>query len=197
MMDEIENIPSSSWKTLRVEAAGNKKRTIKVHDRQVFLKGYNDTIRQVNITDHGKIKPAIIITNDFDLPVEQLVRKYTRRWIVEKAIGEQVEFFHLNNVSSSMVIKVDFDLTMSILTHNIYRLFALEMERYDHMSIQSIYEKFIKNAADIEIDQDTVSVILKKKRNLPLVLEKANSYPGQKYSWLDNRRITFEGASYS
>ena len=197
MMDEIENIPSSSWKTLRVEAAGNKKRTIKVHDRQIFLKGYNDTIRQVNITGHGKIKPAIIITNDFDLPTEQLIRKYTRRWIVEKAIGEQVEFFHLNNVSSSMVIKVDFDLTMSILINNIYRLFALEMERYDHMSIQSIYEKFIKNAADIEIDQAVIKVLLKKKRNLPLVLEKANLYPSQKYSWLGNRRITFEGASYS
>jgi hypothetical protein len=197
MVDKIENQPRSKWKTLRVEAAGNKKRTIRVYEEQVFLKGYNDTIRQVNITGHGKIKPAIIITNDFDMPVEQLIRKYTRRWIVEKAIGEQVEFFHLNNVSSSMVIKVDFDLTMSILTHNIYRLFALEMERYENMSVQSIYEKFIKNAADIKIDPDAVTVLLKKKRNLPLVLEKTNLYPDQRYSWLGDRKITFEGASYS
>jgi len=28
------------------------------------------------------------------------------------------------------------------------------MERYENMSVQSIYEKFIKNAADIEIDRD-------------------------------------------
>lgn len=197
IMDKIENQPRLSWKTLRVEAAGNKKRTIRVHEEQLFLKGYNDTIRQVNITGHGKIKPAIIITNDFDLPVEQIVRKYTRRWIVEKVIGEQIEFFHLNNVSSSMVIKVDFDLTMSILTHNIYRLFALEMERYENMSIQSVYEKFIENAADIKIDEDNVHVILKKKRNLPLVLEKTNLYPNQRYSWLGNKKITFKGASYS
>jgi hypothetical protein len=71
------------------------------------------------------------------------------------------------------------------------------MERYDHMSIQSIYEKFIKNAADIEIDQDVVKVFLKKKRNLPLVLEKTNLYPNQRYSWLGNKKIAFEGASYS
>ena len=197
MVDKIENQPRSNWKTLRVEAAGNKKRTIRVHEEQLFLKGYNDTIRQVSITGHGKIKPAIIITNEFDLPADQLIRKYTRRWIVEKAISEQVEFFHLNNVSSSMVIKVDFDLTMSILTHNIYRLFALEMERYENMAVQSIYEKFIKNAADIKIDQDSVQVFLKKKRNLPLVLEKTNLYPNQRYSWLGNKKITFEGASYS
>ena len=107
------------------------------------------------------------------------------------------EIFHLNNVASSMVIKVDFDLTMSILTHNIYRLFALEMIRYENISVQSIYEKFIKNAADIEIDNDTVHVTLKKKRNLPLVLEKTNLYPNQRYSWLGNKKIAFEGASYS
>lgn len=96
-----------------------------------------------------------------------------------------------------MVIKVDFDLTMSILTHNIYRLFAMEMERYENISIQSVYEKFIKNAADIEITPDMVNVSLKKKRNLPLVLEKTNLYPDQNYSWLGNRKIKFEGASYS
>jgi len=197
IIDKIENQPRSNWKIVRVETAGNKKRTIRVHEEQLFLKGYNDIIRQVNITGHGKIKPAIIITNDFDLPVEQLVRKYTRRWIVEKVISEQIEFFHLNNVSSSMVIKVDFDLTMSILTHNIYRLFALEMERYENISVQSVYEKFIKNAADIKIDQDNVQVFLKKKRNLPLVLEKTNPDPNQRYSWLGNKKITFEGASYS
>lgn len=197
MVDKIEKLPRSNWKTLRVEVAGNKKRTLRILEEQIFLKGYNDTIRQICITGHGKIKPAIIITNDFDLPAEQLIRKYTRRWIVEKAISEQIEFFHLNNVSSSMVIKVDFDLTMSILSHNIYRLFALEMERYENMSVQSIYEKFIKNAADIEIDLDTVRVVLKKKRNLPLVLEKTNLYPNQKYPWLGNKKIIFEGASYS
>ena len=97
-------------------------------------------------------KPAIIITNDFDLKVEKIVRKYTKRWIVEKAISEQVDFFHLNLVSSSMVIKVDFDLTMSILTHNIFRIFALDLERYSHIADQKLFDKFILNSADVEID---------------------------------------------
>ena len=33
-----------------------------------------------------------------------------------------------------MVIKVDFDLTMTILAHNMYRLFALDLQRYAHLS---------------------------------------------------------------
>jgi hypothetical protein len=57
------------------------------------------------------------------------VRKYCRRWLVEKGIAEQIDFFHLNRVSSSMVIKVDFDLIMTVLAHNIYRLLASKLER--------------------------------------------------------------------
>lgn len=197
IVNRLEQIPANLKKRIRVEMAGNKKRSITVLDEEIYLKGYEDTIRQISITGHGKIKPAIIITNDFDLKVEKIVRKYTKRWIVEKAISEQIDFFHLNLVSSSMVIKVDFDLTMSILTHNIFRLFALDLERYSHISDQSLFDKFILNSADVEIENEKIKVFLKKKRNLPLVLEvmqKINSY---EYEWMKNLRLEFCGASYS
>ena len=70
-----------------------------------------------------------------------------------------------------MVIKVDFDLTMSILAYNLYRLLALDLERYEHLTAQSLYEKFILNEGDIIIDNESITVNLKKKRNLPLVLD--------------------------
>ena len=145
---------NKNYKTIRVEASGLKKRTLKVRDQQITLPGYRDSqtktlkpIRQVTITGHGKIKPALIITNDFDIPLEKVVRKYCRRWLVEKGIAEQIEFFHLNRVSSSMVIKVDFDLVMTILAHNLYRLLALDLERYSHLSDERIFEKFIVESA--------------------------------------------------
>lgn len=197
IVNEINQLSSSSWKTIRIECGGNKKRTLKVYDGQTVLKGYNGSIRQVFITGQGKIKPAIIITNDFDLAVEKIVRKYAKRWIVEKLISEQIEFFHLNKVSSSMVIKVDFDLTMSILTHNIYRLFARELERYSHLSNQTIYEKFIKNTADIQIENKDIIVNLKKKRELPLVLQTMAEFEALNYPWLNNKKIKFTGATYS
>lgn len=193
----LENIPAKERKTIRVEMAGNKKRTLKVFDEQVYLKGYDAIIRQISITGHGKIKPAIIITNDTDLPVENIVRKYTKRWIVEKAISEQIDFFHLNKVSSSMVIKVDFDLTMSILTHNLFRLLAIELERYSHLADQSLFDMFLHNSADIEIENDKIKVHLKKKRNLPSILETMKKYKLNEYSWLGDMKVEFFGASYS
>jgi len=197
MVDRLDHIPAKEWKTKRVEMAGNKHRTLKIFEQTVNLKDYEGPIRQIAITGHGKIKPAIIITNDFELATEKIVRKYTRRWLVEKTISEQIEFFHLNHVSSSMVIKVDFDLTMSILAHNVYRLFAMDLERYEHLTAQSIYEKFILNDGDISISHNQVTVKLKKKRHLPLILEKMQLFQELKYSWLNNKKIIFEGASYS
>jgi len=197
IVNEINNYPKNSWQIIRVQKSGNKKRTLKVNEQTIFLKGYNKQIRQVTITGNGKIKPAIIITNDFDIRLHEIVTKYARGWLVEKVISEQIEFFHLNRVSSSMVIKVDFDLTMSIVAHNIYRLFALELEGYSHLTSQSLYEKFITNAADVEIGQDEIVINLKKKRNLPLLLETMNRFQDCRYSWLNNKKLIFQGATYT
>jgi hypothetical protein len=181
---------------VKVPCAGNKQRTLRVCDEYIFLKGYEEQIRQITITGHGKIKPAVILTNESEASVEYIIRKYSRRWIVEKTISQQIEFFHLNLVSSSMVIKVDFDLTMSILASNLYRLFAREIERYENLTVQSLYDKFILNGADIVIEKSRIIVKLKKKRNLPAILESMKLFEHQKYSWLKNKRIIFEGASY-
>ncbi|MCF6333182.1 MAG: transposase [Draconibacterium sp.] len=197
LVEEIRSIPSKGWKTIRVEQPGNKKRTIKVYEQTVYFKGYGKNIRQIYITGNGKIKPAVTITNDFEKSLNEIVKKYARRWLVEKVISEQIEFFHLNRVSSSMVIKVDFDLTMSIMAHNIYRLFALDLEGYSHLTSQSLYEKFISNPADVEITKKKIIVKLKKKRNLPMILENMNKFKELNIPWLNNKQMVYEGATYS
>lgn len=197
IVDRINNIPATQWTTIRIPMAGNKNRTLKVYEETAALKDYEGLVRQIIITGNGKIKPAIIITNEFDLSLDKLIRKYARRWLVEKTISEQIEFFHLNNVSSSMVIKVDFDLTMSILAYNLYRLFAMDLVRYEHLTAQSIYEKFISNEGDVEIGNELITIKLKKKRNLPMVLETMKKFETVKIPFLNNKKIIVQGASYS
>jgi len=158
IVEKVNNIPNAMKKKIHVMNADGKGRTLTVNEQTVFLKGYEDTIRQISITGHGKIKPALIITNDFDLSVEDIIRKYSRRWIVEKTIAEQTDFFHLNRVSSSMVIKVDFDLTMTVLAHNLYKILALDLERYSHFSDVRLFEKFISNSGEIDITKNSIEV---------------------------------------
>ena len=72
--------------------------------------------------------------------------------------------------------------TIAILANNLYRLFALQLERYEHLSVQSLYDKFVLNGADVIIQEDAITVQLKK--NLPLILEVMQTFSRQKYPWL-------------
>ena len=189
IVEELNALPQSQWKTLRVAAADGNGRLLKVHEDLVFLKGYDKKIRQLAIAGKGKIKPALIITNDFDLPINTIIRKYARRWLVEQEIDEHLQFFHLNRLSSSMVIKVDFDLTMSILAHNLYRLLAADLPGFNHSTAVSMFEKFLDNGGQLRIDEEAVTVRLKKKRHLPLLLTALERFQNQPISWMQNRKF--------
>lgn len=195
IIDELNQLPANLWKKVRVQASGNKNRELTVADQIILLKGYNKKIRQIAVTGHGKIKPALIITNDFELGVEQVLRKYAKRWLVEKSISEQTHFFHLNKISSSMVIKVDFDLTMSILAYNLYRVLANDLTGYEHNTPQTLYEKFINNNGNIEIKDGNAVVFMKKKRNLPELLSAMKRLEKIKIPWLGGRALTITAAS--
>lgn len=196
IVTELEALPKDEWKKVRVMAGDGKKRQLKVYDQKVFLRDYGKEVRQIAITGHGRIKPALIITNDFELSQTAVIRKYAKRWIVEKSISEQAHFFHLNSVSSSMVIKVDFDLTMTILAYNLYRLLALELPRYSHQTAEKLYEKFIYNSGKVQIDENEITVSMKKKRHLPAILSAMQPYAGSNIDWL-GKKIKIVAASYS
>ena len=170
-------------------------RLLEVVESTTTLRQYDGEIRQIAIL-HGASRPALLITNDFDATLASLLRRYARRWLIEKSISAQLSFFHLNRLSSSMVIKVDFDLVMTVLAYNLYRLLALELPPgFRHCTPQTLFESLLETAADIQLDPQLCTVSLKKKRNLPALLEALGSQPSQPLPWLGNRRIAFNGAS--
>ena len=195
ILEEIEAIPPKEWKQVRVDCAGGKKRNLKVNDRKVYLSGYKKEIRQIIIQSHGREKPALIITNDFTIKTTEVILKYCHRWLVEKTISEQIEFFHLNRLSSSMVIKVDFDLTMSILAYNLYRLFAGETGKYANLTAPKIFDKLISNSGVVKVNEDVIEIIMKKKRSMPVLLSLLKKFDHLNYPWLHYKHLRFQGAT--
>ena len=189
--ERIHCIPNDRWKRVRIRRANGKSRIVTVSEEITTIRGYSGSIRQAYIKDNGKIKPAIIITNEFDMPLADLIQKYARRWLVEKALDEQINFFHLNRNSSGIVVKVDFDLTMTILAHNIYRLFAMAFKGYEHCEAQTIFDKFISTQGSVDILSNTFTVKLKRKRTLPLILEQMHSFGLVSCPWLPHCSLVF------
>ena len=97
----------------------------------------------------------------------------------------------LNRNSSGIVLKVDFDLTMSILAHNIYRLFALDYTGYSKCDAETIFDKFISGQGNVEIRDRNILVKLKRKRTLPLILEQIDNFKDISFPWLNGYKISF------
>jgi len=116
--------------------------------------------------------------------------------LVENEISEQIHFFHLNRNSSGIVVKVDFDLKMTILAHNLYRLLACELPGYSHNRAQSLYDKFIDNYGDVEVSNGLINVKMNRKRTLPLLRE---SIPvlDECYCWLGNNKLIFTANTHT
>jgi transposase len=191
LVERIQKIPDSKWKKVKIQKANGKSRAVTACEETTVICGYTGKIRQIFIKDNGKIKPAIIITNEFDMSLQGLIQKYGKRWLVEKEISEQIDFFHLNRNSSGIVVKVDFDLTMTILAHNIYRLFAMDYAGYSHCDAQTIFDKFVSIQGTVDIQATDILVKLKRKRTLPLILEQMNWLDDLPIPWLLDRKIIF------
>jgi hypothetical protein len=194
--EKIADIPDAQWKTAKVERANHKSRKAVYSESEVLNAKYGEQpLRQVFIKGSG-IKPATIITNDFDLKPEEIIRRYAKRWLIENDISEQIHFFHLNRNCSGIVVKVDFDLTMTILAHNLYRLLARDLPGFSHNRASTLYEKFIDNSGDIVVGENVITVRLNRKRHLPLLRE---SLPivDEPYPWLGEKRLIFVAATHS
>ena len=89
----------------------------------IGIRNCDAELRQITLRG-GHQHPALLLANGFESSLSNLVRRYVWRCLVEKAIAGQLQFFYLNRLSSAMVIKVDFDLALTVLAFNLYRLFA-------------------------------------------------------------------------
>jgi hypothetical protein len=196
LIEKAEAIEDWRWRKIGVERAKGEYQKIRVYEEYCKLRHYEGEVRQIVLTDHGRRKPTFLITNDFDANVEKLVKKYAGRWLVEQEIAEHVAFFNLNNPSSSIVVKVDFDLTISLLAHNLYRILASHLEGFEKCTAETISRNFLENGAAVEIVGDSIKVLFKKKTHLPLLLEVPWMKCSTELSW-HGARISFGAGTHS
>ena len=191
LLEELKNIPDKEWKNVKVEGPSRKHSKLKIHESEILLDKTKRHFRQIIVSGNGHEKEAFILTNDRKRTASQIIRQYGKRWNVEKGISEQIEFFHLNKLSSSIVIKVDFDLTMTIAAHNFYRIIGMELIGFENETSGSLNSKFFNNGGQFKIENDSITIEMKKKRHLQILMEVLQKYKNVKIPWLENRKIKY------
>jgi hypothetical protein len=188
---QIASIPDDQWLNFDLGAEFKRKyRHLKAHDSLIPLRNYKGQLRQIVIKDHGRERPSIIITNILDAKLPQLLRRYGHRWLIEKSFSEQIDFFHLNRLSSSIVVKVDFDLAMTIFAHTCYLLLGQKIKGFEKSTAKNVYRKFISNLGRVRLDSNNIEIILNKKAHLPILHNAGLIGNHSNVPWLNNANLS-------
>jgi hypothetical protein len=168
LLKAIVNLPASAWRTVTLELPQRKYKTPRVYEQKVCLR--KRTFRQFFIKDLGHDEPTIMVTNDRRSTPCQLITRYARRMLIENALADAVRFFHIDALSSSVGLKVDFDMALLVLASGLYRLMANRMRGYQDAQARQIFRDLIDMPADISIGQHEVAVRFHRRAHLPIVL---------------------------
>lgn len=183
LLDELKNL--GPWKRINIPHAKRKYPNPLVHESFVTIRDYEEELRQVIVKGNGHEKPAFLISNDFDTPTELLVSNYARRWRVENVISEAVKFFHLNSLSSPILIKVHFDIIMTMVADTLYNMFAQKLRGFEQCDAPKIYRHFIKGKANISVKADKLTVTFPRKAHNPILRSVPWHRLPMSLSWFD------------
>jgi hypothetical protein len=168
LLAEIRDLPESAWRTINLDVPHRKYRAPRVFEQKA--RPHERTYRQFFITDLGHDEPTILLTNDPKSNARSLVTRYAKRMLIENALADAVRFFHIDALSSSVGLKVDFDMALLVLASCLYRLMARRMRGYDDAQARQIFRDLIDMPADIAIIENEIRVRFHRRAHLPIVL---------------------------
>lgn len=189
VLKEIANTPPSAWRKIELKNVARKYKTPKVIDRQTTIKGYEGNLRQIFVKDLGHDLPTIIITNDTKTSCSELITRYALRMLIENSIAHAVDFFHTTALSSSVAIRIDLDVLLTIIGQATYHVFAQHLRGYERSGAGVIFRKFIDTPAKIFISPEEIEVRLGKRANNPILFNSGFVNAPFKLPWLRNKTV--------
>ncbi len=136
-------------------------------------------------------KPTFLITNDDESPIAVLVSRYAQRWNIENGLAEAVKFFSLNALSSPILVKVHFDVVLTMLADTLYYLLARRLRGFEECNAPKIFRHFIHGKGQITVDTGEIVVHFPKRAHNPVIRSLDWAQLPDRVSWLGGRRLRF------
>lgn len=168
LLAEVASLPLSAWRTVTLDVPTRKYKTPRVYEQTVSLAGRK--LRQLYVLDLGHDAPTVLLTNDRRSPAAKLITRYAQRMLIENALSDAVRFFHMDALSSSVGMKVDYDMTLLVIASSLYRLFARDMRGYHQAQARQIFRDLVDMPADVVVKGQEVSVEFHRRAHLPILL---------------------------
>jgi hypothetical protein len=168
----IQNAPAGAWRRVEIDAPHRKFRHPKVLDEIIRMNNdYTEPLRQICARDLGHDEPTVVLTNDLRSKSATILQRYALRMLIENGIEDQVHFFHVDALSSAVAMKVDFDVTLTVIATGIYRLLGKHLHGFAHAKARQIFRHFLDTAAHVEITGERVRIHVPRRAHNPLLIE--------------------------
>jgi hypothetical protein len=100
-----------------------------------------------------------------------------------------VRFFHIDALSSSVGLKVDFDMALLVLASGLYRIMARRMRGYSDAQARQIFRDLIDMPAQVNVTDHEVTVKFYRRAHLPIVLASGLFNKPVNVPWWDGRAL--------
>jgi hypothetical protein len=190
LIRDLEALPDSDWKKVRVERRG-RYREPEIHDELIRIKGIDAPVRQLAVRNIGREHPTMLITNALDSTTKQLFARYAERMTIENELDAYISGFHLNALSSGLPLNIDIDTTLTVIAGNLYRLLARRLTRYERATPDKLWRHFLDATGTIHTTKDTLTVDLNIRTYHPVLIAAGFADTPTPIPWLDNRELRF------
>ena len=187
LLAEVEGLPATAWRRVMLDVPARKYKTPRVFEQPVTLAGA--TLRQLFVLDLGHDEPTILLTNDRHSSAAKLLTRYAQRMLIENALSDAVRFFHMDALSSTVGLKVDFDMALLVIASGLYRMLAQRMRGYADAQARHIYRDLIDSPADVSVSEREVHVHFHRRAHLPIIIASGLLDSSVSVPWWGNRTL--------
>lgn len=190
LLAELDAAPASAWRRIELSGLSRAYRTPRILDQRTGLRDYTGPIRQIAVRDLGHEQPTLVLTNRLRRGAAGIIDTYARRMLIENSISDGVDFFHMDALSSTVAMKVNCDLQLTLMGSSLYRLLGARVGGpYTTAESRHIYRDFIDASARIEITPQTVEVRFGKRAHNPYLLAAGFADTDIPVPWWGGRRL--------
>ena len=192
ILKRLAGLSADTWQKAVIDIPKRRRQHIRYVDERVRLHDYHGELRQVAVQGLGREKPTLFLCNNFEVSPRELITNYARRNGVEDALGDSVNFFHLDCLSSEVRLNVDLDTVLTVLANGSYRWLAHQLHGFAGAKPKQLYRKFVETSGTVKIRHDhRIVVHFDRRSHNPILREAQLDHANPKIPWLANHRLAF------
>jgi hypothetical protein len=192
MLRALKGVPNSAWKKIRLSGVSRRYRDVQYTETRVSLRPIRRPLRQIAVRGLGHEEPTFFLTNEETLKPAEVVERYARRMLIENSIAENVDFFHLDALSSAIAIQVDLDVMLTLIANALYRHLAKRLVGFQTAQPKQIFRRFLNAPARVSVSEEEVRVRIRRCAHHPLLLASGVLNATPTVPWWNGRRLILE-----